>query len=331
MLSKFKKKTIEIDELKKVYSIYEHKKIVEIINDLINKNKLQPIKNSKMTNNYPQIYEKYRIIQIKENNEEVISELNKLYLSLSTSFYKKNINLYIRDRYIIKILSDYLLNSHNSLKDKISVNERSYEIFSDEKFLMSDIGKEILSNLCIDLHNDLNVYATPEPFCYVSLSKSTPQNILITENKDTFVTLMKLINTGNKFIFGLNIGTIIYGEGYKIKSSFDYIYEDITINYLSNPNNNILYWGDIDREGFVIYNSFKSKYINLNIKLFENAYKTMVNKSKKINLTKIKNNQKEKYKDYIDELDDDIKQEIVSIIDEGNYIPQEILNSKDIL
>lgn len=330
MFSNFKKKTITIDELKKAFNIYEHKELVKFIDDLINQDKLQPIKSSEKTPNYPQIHKKYKIIQKNNENSELIKELNTLYFSLSPSFYKKNLNLYEKHRDYIKILNSYLINNSSYLNNKISVNERSYEIFRDEKFLMSDLGKEICSHLNLDIYKSLNVYPTPEPFCYYSISSKTPQKILIIENKDTFISVMKLFVLGQTSILGEDISTIIYGEGYKIKSSFDYIYEDLTINYLSNVNNEILYWGDIDREGFVIYEVFKNKYANLNIKLFDKAYELMINKSKSINLSKIKNKQKSNYKNSLEELHNDLKEEIVNIIDNKNYIPQEILNIFDL-
>lgn len=327
MLRSFKKKTITIDELKLLYKIYEHKDIVEFIDKLIKEGKLEAVKSSDKTPNYPQIHKKYRIIKEKEDNSEYISELNKLYFILSPSFYKKNIDLYKKHREYIKILNNYLINNNKKLDTQISVNERSYEIFTDEKFLMSDLGKEIATHLNLNIYKTLNVYPTPEPFCYYSISNKTPQNILIVENKDTYITIMKSFMSGNSKLLGVDISTVIYGEGYKIKSSFDYIYEDLTINYLNHKDNQILYWGDIDREGFIIYEVFKNKYNYLNIKLFNEAYDLMVTKSKNLNLSKIKNNQKQNYKKSLEELNNILKEDICLIIDNGNYIPQEILTS----
>lgn len=56
----------------------------------------------------------------------------------------------------------------------------------------------------------------------------------------------------------------------------------------------------------------------------------MIEKSKFFNLTKIKNTQKQNYKNSLDELDFKLKEEICFVIDNGNYIPQEILNLFDL-
>ena len=117
----------------------------------------------------------------------------------------------------------------------------------------------------------------------------------------------------------------IYGEGYKIVSSFDYIHEDITINHLEAVENEILYWGDIDKAGFNIYRLFKSKYSNLNIRLFTNAYSKMIELSKGLDLNEPKE-QKEFDRSILLELDEDLRQDIESLLAEGKYIPQEIIN-----
>lgn len=326
MLKKIKKKTITLEEIKDLYKKYNYEDVVLLINELLDKNKIEPIKNSAITPYNPPLYTKYRIKKETVMDEEsLLEELNQLHFKLSSSFYKKNLNLYKKDRTYIQELNNYLFISSNSLKNKISVNERSYEIFKDEKFLMSDNGKDIIKRLGISLSSFFNVYMTPEPFCYVSVNRKCEQNILIVENKDTYVGLIKLFNKGIKTIMGRNIDTIIYGEGYKIISSFEYINEDITLDYLNDKNNKILYWGDIDREGFIIYNTFKNKYNMMNISLFEEAYRLMVLKSKEFELTNIKHNQKQEYKIGLEELPLDLKSEICSIIDNNQYIPQEIL------
>ena len=220
-----------------------------------------------------------------------------------------------------------MINKSECLKYKVSVNERSYEIFTDEKFLSSDEGKKILSNLNIDLYKFLNVYKTPEPFCYISLSNKTPQNILIVENKDTFVSLMKLLNEGINNILTKEFTTIIYGEGYKIHSSFDYIYEDVTLRFLTNKNNKFLYWGDIDKEGFAIYSLFKDKNVNLNISLFKEAYQSMIEKSNEFELGFMKKKQTKEYREVLHELPGETQVFINNILDFNKYIPQEILNS----
>ena len=62
-------------------------------------------------------------------------------------YYKKHVAKYKRDRKYIQQLNYYLINSKEKLDTILSVNERSFEIFSEEKFLMSKEGREIIKNL----------------------------------------------------------------------------------------------------------------------------------------------------------------------------------------
>ncbi len=326
MLKNKKLMKITLDEIKKEYKIYEHTEAVKLIEKLIKEDVIAPIKSSELTPNYPQIHKRYRIVKkLDKVDEELVFEINNLYYKLSNDYYKKHIDKYKKDRKYIQKLNYYLINSKEKLDTILSVNERSFEIFSEEKFLMSKEGREIIKNLGLDLISFFRVYLTPEPFCYISLDKKIGQKILIIENKDTYITLMKLFNKGHNHILGTDISTLIYGEGYKIVSSFDYIHEDITINHLEAIENEILYWGDIDKAGLNIYELFKSKYSNLNIRLFTNAYSKMIELSKGLDLNQPKE-QKEFDTSILLELDENLRQDIESLLDNDRYIPQEIIN-----
>ena len=130
-------------------------------------------------------------------------------------------------------LNQYLKNKKKTLQFKVSVNERSFEIWGDEKFIKGGNenrgknknegrgqGKRILKNLGIEL-SDLNVYETPEPFVSYIYDRTAPQNVLIIENKDTFYTVRKYMQeTGKNEILGEKFGTLIFGSGKKVIASF---------------------------------------------------------------------------------------------------------------
>lgn len=329
MLS-FKGSTFTLDQFKKKLNKFEHTEIVKIIEDLIEKNEITPIKNSILTPNYPPIHTKYRIIKKEKNDDKILKEISKLYISFSTSFYKNNVEEYKKHRSYIKKLTNYLLSNNNNLKNKVSVNERSYEIFLDEKFLLSEEGEKMAKYLAIDIYSLLNVYSTPEPFIYMPLSKKSPQNILIVENKDIYISLMMHLSEGNKTILNKEISTLIYGEGYKIQSSFTYLNKDITLNYLNHKDNTFYYFGDLDKEGFAIYAGFKNKYPEYNIKIFTEGYEKMLSLSENIELGNIKNEQKEYYEEYIDDIPTELKERIKSILYINKYIPQEVITKYDL-
>lgn len=329
-ISKLKRKTFDIDLFMNTFNIYDHKKIVQILSDLEKSNIIRPIKSSELTVKYPQINSKYRICEKDTiDNSEILDEINfVLNNKFKIDYFRNHIDEYMKFRDKILLLNNYFNN--NKVLQNISINERSYEIFSNEKYLNSKEGKELLLKLGLSVIDDLNVYLTPEPFFYSSMNTNINQTILITENKDTYITLLKALKLNNGYIFDRKIDTLIYGEGKKIISSLNSIYEDINLSYLNNSLNEFIYWGDIDKEGFFIFGLLKKQFPKINLKLFETAYFNMVNKFKVINKSKCLKKQSENYLLGLKELSNDLKEEIKEILEDGYYIPQEIITLKEL-
>lgn len=149
----------------------------------------------------------------------------------------------------------------------LSVNERSIEVFGDEKYLASPECKQLLNQYKISI-GLFNVYNTPEPFIYYN----TPYNssdALIVENKDTWYTMRKLLKEYDS-ICGFNFGALIYGEGRKIQSSFEYIEADDTRDI--HGINTFYYFGDIDSSGIDILYKLQQEYPSYQISPFEPGY-----------------------------------------------------------
>jgi hypothetical protein len=339
MLDKHTEPFITYDEIKKLYNLIQHKEVVYIVKKLIEENRLKPIKTSKPTALHEQIYTKYRIIkEVSEEEKALLDELNyKIHPKLNIEYYRKNLEKYITDRSTILQLNNYLMTKQNSLSKKVSINERSYEIFNNEKLITSKEGGSILSNLKINIDEDFNIYKTPEPFVYLSTARVPPQDILIIENKDTYITLSKML-LNNKRILREDIHTIIYGCGRKINNSFKGIADDTTLEYLTSSENTFHYWGDIDKAGFNIFSSFHGVYTFLqksfNLKdvvLFEAAYKMMVEKCRNKKLRDIPTDQNFEYEKGLSFIQDSsLRNEISLILSHNKYIPQEALTMYDL-
>ena len=274
----------------------------------------------------PPLYNKYKILPLKEDNKNFIEEINyALHFSFNKSYYLNNIDKYKEDKPYITALTNYFRENKVKLSTAMSINERSYDIWNEEKFLKDGSGKRILKNLGIIIE-DLNVYATPEPFVYFSANESLEQRILILENKDTWYTLRKLMLEGESIFIGEKINTIIYGAGKGIEKSLE-DFKETAPEYLRNPIE-LLYWGDIDYEGIAIYERLKDRYSEvLNIKLFKEAYSLMLKLSKSRTLALSKDNQNKNIKDmFFSELREENVEEIKQILSSGVYIPQEIAN-----
>lgn len=330
---KFVSKKVTLDEIEKIYKITDYKDLYLLIEKLIYNNEIEPIKSSGGNGKKPTLYKRYRIVYEEEDLSEYINELDyKLISRLNISYYKKNIKKYIEHRKYILMLNNFLKENEEMLKIPLSMNERSFQIWGREKFLQKEEGKLILRNLGIDLKY-LNYYDTSEPLAYYSRCEKSPQNILIVENKDTYYTIRKYLINSNSTTLGIDIDTVVYGQGKGIIKAFN-DYEISVEDYMSNKDNTIYYFGDLDYEGILIYEGLFTRYSDkYNIKLFINGYIKMLEKAEEshieLPLTKEGQNRNiDKY--FIQSFNEGYRNKIIKILEENLYIPQEIINITDL-
>lgn len=326
------RKTIESGKLQEIIG-KEYNEVCEIVRMLEAKGYLKTYgKNHNQRPKDYRLYDKYRIMieddepLLPEEREVYLDEINfGLYSKFEKERYRNDIGLYLKHKeYLIK-LSEYFKYNKEKLNTKISINERSFEIFQDEKFLKNQRGlaNEIFNSIEIDIEI-LNFYNTPEPFFNFSI-KSNTSNILIVENKDTFYTIRKLFMENKNTLFNISFSTVIYGEGKKIINSFDDIFENNSLRHLNNEDCKFYYWGDIDREGMWIYESLKEKYKLQNIQLLVQAYRRMIDETKDIKIRNNKKQQKMKPKNF-DEFNSELAKYIEKLVYSDRYIPQEIIS-----
>lgn len=291
---------------------------------------IEPIKFSKTNGKSPALYNRYRIMPLEVDNEKYENELKfSLHTSLKIDYYISNINKYKEDRKYILELNKFINNNKDLLDSPVSANERSFEIWSREKFLQKEGGIRILKNLELS-HKDLNIYDTSEPLSYYSHHKNTPQNVLILENKDTFYSMRRHLISGGETIIGLPIASLIYGKGKGILRSFN----DFTFcvePYLQDKSNQIIYFGDLDYEGVLIYEQLADNFKEeISIKPFTGAYVAMLKKARDLTLPKTKKGQNRNIGTcFLDSFDSESRSQIVQLLESNQYIPQEILNSRD--
>lgn len=174
---------------------------------------------------------------------------------------------------------EYIENIYQFLKSKerrewVSVEERSLELFYDEKFITGrkDANKGehgILKRLQIS-YEDLKMKRYGEMFIYWNRGVKTIKNIIILENHSTFFTY-KRIMAQYGHIFGFTPDALIYGAGKKIEKSFSFLEEIADLSYVK-----VLYFGDIDSEGFGIYHRLKQRYPHVDIRLEYEAYSRLI-------------------------------------------------------
>ncbi|QAT39977.1 Wadjet anti-phage system protein JetD domain-containing protein [Clostridium sp. JN-9] len=332
-LSSFSKKIIELDEIEGIYKPETYDSLCKVVSDLLKEDSISPVKSSGGNGKKPTLYKKYRILEKHRDNSKLYDEINyKLSSKLDIEYYKNHIDKYKEHReYIIK-LSDFITNNNHLLSVPVSMNERSFQIWGREKFLQKEGGKTIVKNLGLRLE-DLNYYDTSEPLAYYSKCREIPQNILIIENKDTYYTMRRHLIGGGETILGENIGTLIYGGGKNINKALN-DYKISVEDYVSDIRNKILYFGDLDYEGIIIYEGlyklFSKEY---NMVPFITGYKKMIHKAdaESICLPKTKEGQNKNISDiFLREFHKEYRAEIEKILTSGLYIPQEIINITDL-
>lgn len=326
-LINYPKKRINLSEIKELYTINDHKEMVSFINQCIYEGVLSPCKSSKKTYQLPQIYEKYHILHQKSINEDALQELSyKLSHRLFIDYYRNHIEEYEEVREYVLKLSEYIKTNKN-MQIPLSLNERSFDIFGNEKFLGTKLGQSILTKLQVS-YDDLCIYKTPEPFFYYVNDRSESRKVLIIENKDTWYTIRKLLMQYKK-VLGVDFKAIIYGEGRKIQRTFiDINYEEY--NRFNSPDNVFYYFGDIDSYGIDILYFLINKYETYNIIPFYKAYSVLLSNAE------MKRNKEDKQNISLDidkiqlcfkEYQQDTCNLILSICNENYILPQEILNN----
>lgn len=325
------KKRVSLEDIKIIYKLENYTELVKCVKDLIEDGKIKPVIASKTNGKKPALFNDYHVLKKKKDYSEYIEELKfRLSPSIFNGYYLNNIERYEKDREDILRFNQYIMECKDRLDIDISLNERSFDIWKREKYLRLEGGKTLLKNLRYDIEQ-LGVYDTIEPIAYYSYHKHMPQNIVIVENKDTFYSMRRYLIQENANLLGVEIGTLIYGAGKGIVKAMEDL--DICVEpYVSDLSNKILYFGDLDYEGIGIYEALYSRFAHrYNIDIFKQAYYTMLDKVENIEaLPDTKKGQNRNIQDtFLDCFDSSHRDKLMNILENGKYIPQEILNITD--
>lgn len=324
-------KRISLEELLEACHTDSYEGQYHYIIDLLEQGCIKPVKAAGTNGKKPALYRFYWKCEQKKDYRVLEEELKyRMHPMISVDYYLSHLENYERDRDHVLLLNRYLREKQGQLVYPESVNERSFEIWSREKFLTREQGKKILRRCGLDMVF-LNVYETAEPLSYYSHTRHTPQNLLILENKDTFYSMRRhLLETGEK-ILGEDIGTLIYGAGKRVLRSFR-DFEFCVEPYMRDPENRIFYFGDLDYEGIGIYENLAELFQNRwEIVPFVPAYQRMLSKAPEWErLPDTSEGQNRNISNvFFSYFQEEQASHMKEILDRGKYIPQEILNISD--
>jgi len=244
-------------------------------------------------------------------------------------YYIKNPNDFLNDKVIIDTISSFLKQKN---KELVTVNERAYKLFGDEKFFKGagkerSRGETVLKRLGLSFLS-IGCEETVEPFFgfqkkdFHSLDS---RNVYIVENKDTFWSFKRNIMDSPSII---KTDMLIYGEGKKIISSFKFINQ-----YDVNPQTDVFfYFGDLDPEGINIYCELLDEYPQYRISPFYEGYQVVLEVGLRRGTLKTPKQQKvnkENIARFIKGFDQSWALKLKENLVGGFYIPQEALSAAE--
>lgn len=269
-LRKSQVKKISTLELQQLLKIEHYRLFATQVKQLEEIKVLKGIKPKETNGMTPPLCKQYEVLinKVEKQTVDYRHELQRLHPKISTTHYEKHQKYYEGYRKEIERISRFLKYCSDQERQQgkilpISVNERSFELFHNEKILDQLIKRGVIENLGLTL-DDLYVYQTDESFFYFLPPHIPPfANVLIIENKDTYVTLQRLFRQkGVQQVLKIQeveIHALIYGEGRKIEKSLSFTLDHIEPVF-RHPQTTYYYAGDLDYVGIAIYLNLHSRY-----------------------------------------------------------------------
>ncbi|MXQ54969.1 Wadjet anti-phage system protein JetD domain-containing protein [Shimazuella alba] len=326
-ISQQKRKTFEIYnlqyELEKKYEL-KYNEFAATINQLVEEDLIESVKSSGKNHRVNSLYNKYKykLKKTKMGQHEFEKLLLTYHPKIKLNHYSAHKDEFEKDKSYLDCINTFLKST--KIKHWLSVNERSYELFGDEKWLQKN-GQKILKKIGLSF-SDLKCEIEHEPFFYYQCPTWNTKDqvkVLIIENKDTFGSFKRLFKRGMTNFFKHTFDLLIYGEGRKIESSIKSI-EDI--EGMKTKHIQGFYFGDLDPVGINIYLSLKEIDI-IQVFPFHELYEEMISRftpKAKLRIT----NQVYSHKDVLDFLqyiNSEYHEQVIGLL-QNYYIPQESLN-----
>ncbi|MEQ8200528.1 MAG: Wadjet anti-phage system protein JetD domain-containing protein [Syntrophomonadaceae bacterium] len=301
----------------------------QAVQQLVSEQRLVPVGRKPYTQQG--LHQKYRINRNPADQDDQLRMeiIRTIKPPASFDFYIKHPGEFLQDRPIIASMIDFLTHE-DQYQTVITVNERAYQMFGDEKFFKGggkgrSRGEMVLKKLGLNCAH-LRCMETVEPFFSFqtrAFYARQTRDVYIIENKDTFWSFKRCLMDVPSII---KADMLIYGEGRKIISSFGFI-DECGIDVLRDR---IFYFGDLDAEGINIFCELRDAYQGYNIVPFRAGYQAIL----EIGLDKpaVKTPKRQAIKPanierFIEAFDSSWGIRLKRHLEEGFYIPQEALSA----
>ena len=286
--------------------------------------------------------DKVAIVEIRKNLMTV-KDAEPSKLLENPAFYRAN------KEYILRLMN-WLKDSNNSIEklSYVSINERSFEIFHDEKFLeghsvQRDQERKLnplvvksaqpLLDKCGVSKERLMYYETTEPIAHLIFDyKLRRQKLLIIENEDTYYSMARCFSSPFT-IEGETYTGIAYGRGNGVAGSFKNYKKWIPTEKFESVE--FGYFGDLDYEGIKIYESIKNNLSDTKVEICVSLYQMMIDKACGIGIKNLPNTKENQFcsdvylNDFLDNFNEATKNNVNQVLESRKYIPQESVTYVD--
>ena len=130
-------KRISLDDLLHTRQDLDYQEQYEYIMKLLEKGQIKPVKASKSNGKKPALYREYWVVEEQKDYSNYIEEIKYTFSTMiSVDYYLAHLDMYEKDRIWVLMLNEYLKKHTDALLTPESLNERSFEIWHREKFLV---------------------------------------------------------------------------------------------------------------------------------------------------------------------------------------------------
>jgi hypothetical protein len=297
---------------------------VQLINELSGEGVITPVKKSPLNGRRPSLHSEWWLnpapIEAQWTDMQILAVSDRLNLTKYRQHPEWQTDLEWQ-----RIQAVYSFLKQRDHANWVTREERSFELFGEEKFLTNE-GATLLQRLLLSLE-DLKAKVYGEPFAFWPAPRTDINHakmVLIVENQSFYHTCRLLMNKGRDIV-GIRPDLLIYGEGKKIEKSFYFLHDITKDNKLT-----IYYVGDIDPEGWGIYVRLKDNYPAFNIQLAIPIYSALLDKQV-VNKTDKNQNENRTYLERVMEefkqfARSDMAERIQTLWDQKYRVPQEALS-----
>lgn len=251
----YRKKIISLAELEKICSApYSYKEFCDVIQSFVKSGILSGYGAKHGSYRETALCSKYRLNLsrlIRDDREKLQREMIQMQVShlIDLSYYFKVSWIeWENDKLLLKKIADYL-KLYGFPDDEATHQERSYQIFGDEKVLLQG-GMALLKKLNLDEKMRITNY--PDPLM-VAINPTMILKVehwhLVVENKAVYYALLPILPK-------TQFTSLVFGGGWKIIGNLFVLPQQLG---LDGQRHFFYYFGDLDLEGIAIWYGLQAK------------------------------------------------------------------------